>query len=333
MQRLLAVLVFALAVVGHLGVAVGEEPTSATREAGARAGCACKEKCKQCAEKSKCEPTAKVEGRQYSVTCRVVEGGEQAVREQAHAVQLVVVEGMKAKLGSSQCPKQGECPCPKKQCPSASKSQLPTENTSIELTVTPLKGSRVQLDARVEKRSGEGADMNDCPFQPAAIAPADRVAESNLHVHRSVRAMTLGETVTIAYGCQSCDGESSRVIELTVHEVDVPAPGITPIPTATAEKTEESGEYYTAVYSVGDMLAPYAIHKEGAAVENADFLPIIEMLLTDTGCNWTSKAEIRPYAKNVALIITQTAEGHKKVSNFLSAKRASVDVLQEQIRR
>lgn len=333
MRRLLAVLVFALAVVGHLGVAVGEEPTSAAREAGARAGCACKEKCKQCAEKAKADKTTKVEGRQYAVLCRVVEKGEQTVDEQA--LRLVVVEGAKAKLGTSYRDAQQACPQKEKgECEGRKEglTKLPCDDTAIELVVTPLSGSRVQLDARVEKRA-DGVDAADCPFEPAGIAPADRVAQSNIHVHQSVRAMTLGETVTIAYGCKSCDGESSSVIQLTVHEIEPLTPGITPLTKASSVGPAESGEYYTKVYSVADMLEPYAIHKEGAAVEDADFLPIIDTLLTEAGCNWPGQARIRTMARTVSLEIKQTAAGHQAVANLLSAKRASVDVLQEQIRR
>lgn len=209
------------------------------------------------------------------------------------------------------------------------------EGTQIEVRVTSLSKGRVQLDATVEMATIDGQQVVESPFQTAEERQTQLQApEVNSRSRRVVRAVQLGETVKINCACAcASSGKQETVMMLTVEEVGAPTPGITPITKVTATEELQEGELYQQVYPVGDLIEPYAVHKEGAAVEAADFLPVIDMLLTESGCDWPAKAQIRPFEEQHSVVISQTREGHEAIAKYLAAKRASVAEIEANLLR
>ncbi len=208
------------------------------------------------------------------------------------------------------------------------------EGTTIEVRVTPLANRRVQLDATFEQTTIDGEEEVESPFQTEEERETLQAPEVSSQSRRVVRAVELGDTVKIRCGCAcGTDGQQGMVVLLTVDQVGSPTPGITPITKVSATEEIEEEKLTMVVYPVGDLMEPYAVHKEGAAVEAADFLPIIDMLLTEAGCDWPAEAEIHPFEANQSVVIAQTRAGHEAIAKYLARKRACVAEIEANLLR
>lgn len=271
------------------------------------------------------------EPRRYTVKMRMTEGGRE---KDLAAPTICVDEGASAsvKSGSSRPFVTGV----RKSHEGMAQPIITVldEGTTIEVRVTPLANRRVQLDATIEQTTIDADKEVESPFQTEEERETLQAPEVSSQSRRVVRAVELGETVKLQCGC-ACDsnGEQGTVVLLTVDQVGAPTPGITPITKVTATEEIKEGELYHMVYPVGDLLEPYAVHKEGAAVEAADFLPIIDMLLTEAGCDWPADAKINPYEENQTVVIAQTKAGHEAIAKYLARKRASVAEIEANLLR
>ncbi|MCA9110627.1 MAG: hypothetical protein KDA52_11800 [Planctomycetaceae bacterium] len=102
------------------------------------------------------------------------------------------------------------------------------------------------------------------------------------------------------------------------------AVGLAFVPLNAAEEGREDEEFYTVVYSIGD-LPVWSIDREG--IDKISFDPSMLMNLMTRSIDAESWAElggkgmIGIHAKSEALVIRQTRGTHEKLQDFLSQLR------------
>jgi len=255
------------------------------------------------------------------------------------------------------------------------------EGSTVEVVVTPLSDTQVQIDASYQQCSICNVDEVTSPAtSDNSTPPTTQAPQVCTQSSRVIRSVTLGDTIevtcptacckqacenkTCCQGnteskagtcCKDCpcskDGEcpkdgqccsegacckagqccksgncceksNTTVVKLTVEAVDQGEASITPI--AATEEEEQDAQVYVQVYQVGDLLEDYAKAKTGEELVDADFVPVIDTVLTDALVKWGGETTIRAYPKNRGLVIAQTRQGHERISQVLSEKRDHV---------
>ncbi len=183
------------------------------------------------------------------------------------------------------------------------------------VTVKSLEGERVQLDATITS-----SDVTDVQVVPSATpgGPTTQAAQLSSNSCRIIRAVDLGDTVEIACGC---NGDSPLAATLTVERVSADEASITPI---AADETTDPETLYMVVYNVVDLLEPHAQQKALEQLTDADFVPVVDLLISDVLVDWPEEAQIRPYPQEGQLAISQTQEAHEKIGRFLRDQRDDI---------
>lgn len=264
----------------------------------------------------------KSEGRVYIVKCRVTSEDGTKEKTVLSRPAIMVAEGEKAS-----CSIHSSSPFVTGLKSTGEHKTQPVitvldNGINLEVEVTSLRENEVQLDAKVETTSVGKVEMVPSAVNKEGEQPATfQAPEQCFHARRKVRAVKLGESVIIKCDCEcsSCNVPKNTVVRLTVEEKRTDLAAITPLPVDS--KKAKSQAYYSVIYSVGDLLEPYTLQDNRIAVEPADFLPVIDSLLTEAGCDWPSEAGIHPVANSMSVVISQTQEGHEKIADYLQKKR------------
>lgn len=297
-------------------------------------------------------PTAQAAERQFVVRCTFNERQTTGETQTVAAPSITVREGQPATCSTlSQTPfvtgvrqlKDGEA---------EPVVTIVSEGSTVEVVVTPLGETQVQIDASYQHCSVCNVEEVTSPATSDNATPATTQApQVCTQRSRIVRSVTLGDTIEVKCPTQCCkqagkaktcceqpakcqdddccksdaccQSSAGTIVKLTVEAVDQHEAAITPI-TASEDEEQASDEVYVVVYQVGDLLEEYAKAKPSEDLVDADFVPVIDTVLSDALVNWDDETTIRAYPRNQGLVIAQTRKGHERISQVLSEKRDHV---------
>ncbi len=277
------------------------------------------------------DATAKKDVRQFVVRCQLVtdQGADNA--KIISSPRIVVHEGQSATVSM-----QTETPFVtgiRKDREGLLDPIITNLKAGIELTVmvTPLDGKRVQVDAMVQHATIDKVEEVTIPAGDGENNTTTlQTLESVVHARRLVRTLSLGETVELRCGPSSTQADLTA--QLTIDEINPNEAAITPL-TATDPETEDDQKLYTVVYSVADLLEPYAVEKTDAELVDSDFIPIIDTLLRAPLTTWPAEAGIQAHPAKRAIAITQSQQGHEKIAKTLRDERDDVAEVHKLLRR
>lgn len=294
-------------------------------------------------------PTAQAAERQFVVRCTFNERQTTGETQTVAAPTITVREGQPATCSTlSQTPfvtgvrqvEDGEA---------EPVVTIVNEGSTVEVVVTPLSETQVQIDASYQHCSICNVEEVTSPATSDNASPATTQApQVCTQRSRIVRSVTLGDTIEVKCPTQCCkqagkaktcceepakcqddacckseaccQSSVGTTVKLTVEAVDQHEAAITPI-TASEEKP---APVYPVTYQVGDLLEQYAQEKSNEELQEADFVAVIDSVLTDALVKWNDETEIHTDAKRRALVISQTQAGHERISQVLSEKRDHV---------
>ena len=192
--------------------------------------------------------------------------------------------------------------------------------SKLQVVLTSLDEDSVQVDATVKQTVLTDVEEIEAPNLDDHTIQSPQTCS---HEIRTIRAVRIGEALVVSCGCAceaNCGGSEYRI---RIERAYGDEPAITPITTSRADKIEEDS-LYTVVYAVADLLEPYAIAKPDSELEHADFVPIIDEVLRGALVDWSDEASIVPVPRHRGLVVSQTRQGHEKISEFLRDKRDRV---------
>lgn len=271
-------------------------------------------------------PPTKASARQFVIKCELTRPADDGERKPLAAPNVVVTEGQEGTVAIES--QQPFVTGVRSTDDGQSKPIVTTLNEGIvcSFTVTPLGNDRVLLDAsgsvstidRVDEVKADGHTTQS----PQLISDGWRV----------VRAVELGESVVVTNAVSGKQNSDDFVARVRIDRVGADEAAITPLSSAEASPStdDESGTIYTVVYPVAHLLEPHARTKD--KLEHADFLPIIDTVLSGAAVSWPKEAAIHPYLKNGSLVISQTKTGHEEIGRFLRDQRDNVAAIQQLIR-
>ncbi len=267
---------------------------------------------------------------QYVIRCELIRFDEQGKPKPLAAPSIMLTEGQEGEISI-----QGERPFVTgvRRTEGGNTAHVVTkltEGLTGKFTVTAIDGDSVHLDASITRLT---INENEADVDPAADGTPIHSPVQNSAGWRVVRCVRIGESIIVT-GKSTNPMEGEYIAKLVIDRLSADEASITPILTSEAapDDNTDSTEFVTIVYQVGDLLARSAQDEGLDRLEDIDFMPVIDLVLSEALVTWPEEAQIRPFPKNGSLVVSQTQEAHQIIRRVLRDKRDNVAALKRLIK-
>jgi hypothetical protein len=202
-----------------------------------------------------------------------------------------------------------------------------SEGLTGRFTVTSLDSETVHVDASISQQS---IDEVEEIVDPASEGDALQAPVQCSTGWRVVRAVSIGESITVL-GKPAGAANSEFTIKFKVDRLSADEAAITPIRAAESEATERAPLVWNT-YNVVDLLEPDAQVRGIDKLSDADFVPLVDLVISEALVEWPDDAVIRPDAEYGRLVINQTQEAHLKIGQLLRDKRDNIAAVKRLIK-
>ncbi len=202
-----------------------------------------------------------------------------------------------------------------------------SEGLTGRFTVTSLDAETVHLDLSISQQSIDAVEEIADPATAGSQLQAPVQCSTGWRV---VRAVSIGEAIVVT---NKPTGETSKqfTIKFKVDRLSADEAAITPIGASDPQETD-AAQLVWNTYNVVDLLEPQIQITALDKLSDVDFVPVVDLVLSEAMVDWPEDAQVRPDPEHGHLLIHQTQEAHEKIGRLLRDKRDNIAAVEKLLR-